>query len=276
MCYVSHYSSSAVETSSSSWQNLRTVFMCTCIHVFVCVQALFSLHMGPPHQHFLVSGALHRADCSCCALHHADCSCFSLHCALHCSHCLCISLPGTFLCWLSLGFSPSSSSSCWLFLWFSSLWCCSNLLCWRLCATVDEDDISAVMSGFSLLHLVSKSQPGALSPHRRLTGLCCVSMSSAVSPLDVLLMFLDVLLRSFTEHITPVSLRQQETDFVKNEETVPLNGSSCLYFTNTPHPEWNLCECDLWPLLFKLVIPAPVFCIKMFSCGNHWYQPCSY
>uniref|UniRef100_H3CP45 Peptide-methionine (R)-S-oxide reductase n=1 Tax=Tetraodon nigroviridis TaxID=99883 RepID=H3CP45_TETNG len=29
------------------------------------------------------------------------------------------------------------------------------------------------MSGFSLLHLVSKSQPGALSPRKRLSGLCC-------------------------------------------------------------------------------------------------------
>lgn len=51
---------------------------------------------------------------------------------------------------------------------------------------VDEERLSAVMSGFSLLHLVSRSQPGALRPHGHPSGLwpcleccCCVSMTSA-------------------------------------------------------------------------------------------------
>lgn len=61
--------------------------MCTWVHVFVCVHALLSVLFGPPHQHCLVPGALHYADCSCgslhCSLHHVDSFCGSLHCALH-------------------------------------------------------------------------------------------------------------------------------------------------------------------------------------------------
>lgn len=52
------------------------------------------------------------------------------------------------------------------------------------------------------------------------------------------------------------------------EETVPIDDSSGVYFTNTPHPEWNLCERDPWPLLFKLMLPATIFCNKRLSSRN--------
>ncbi|TWW65096.1 hypothetical protein D4764_22G0007430 [Takifugu flavidus] len=49
-----------------------------------------------------------------------------------------------------------------------------------------QQQVVPVMSGFSLLHLVSRSQPGALRPCGRPSGLwprleccCCVSMTSA-------------------------------------------------------------------------------------------------